>query len=247
MQRDKDHIAGQILKIRAQEFSVEKTIERYHALFPTLNLLPLIATGFAEQLSPSEMNEKILAAVKQHKEDVYHFFSEAMDRVDFTDPLLTELHNLRGFKIHAKRELLKHPYSGVAIVDLDGFKQVNDTLGHPAGNQVLEMIKETLLACICRKGDLKARVGGDEFACLFSNRVNSNKRAYASAHKAAERVLQGISAIEIGEHPQKIKITASIGVTIPRYPGEDIASIMERADGALYKAKHEGKNRIMFA
>jgi diguanylate cyclase (GGDEF)-like protein len=124
---------------------------------------------------------------------------------------------------------------GVVYMDLDGFKQINSTLGHGAGDALLRMVGQRLTATV-RDGDTVARLGGDEFVIALSN--------LAGADDAAAMALRAIQAVsqpyDIEGHP--VSITASAGVAIYPVHGEDAETLLERADVALYQAKRGGKN-----
>lgn len=154
-----------------------------------------------------------------------------------SDPL-TGLPNRRHFDL-ALQERLARALVGrhsdafsVAILDIDHFKPVNDTHGHAVGDQVLQTLA-LLLASQMRGSDLAARIGGEEFALLMP------ETSLEEAKSALERLRKAIEA-----HTwQPVPITASIGVT--GYLPEDTSeSLLARADRALYKAKHLGRNYV---
>lgn len=122
--------------------------------------------------------------------------------------------------------------AALVFLDLDGFKQVNDQLGHPQGDDLLKKVGEVLQSQV-RSNDLAARMGGDEFAVLLP-RVDE-----ANARMVAERIIKGIAAI-----PGEWRISASGGLAIISGATEDEATVIKQADSALYFAKGTGKNRI---
>jgi diguanylate cyclase (GGDEF)-like protein len=119
------------------------------------------------------------------------------------------------------------------LLDLDGFKQVNDTAGHHAGDELLRMVGERLLATV-RDDDLVARLGGDEFAILLG-REPDEKRAMAVAERIWDRLLE---PFEIDG--RRIVIGASLGVALFPDDSVDIATLMRAADAAMYRAKRRG-------
>ena len=134
--------------------------------------------------------------------------------------------------IHARRNK-----SAMALVylDLDGFKQINDTLGHGAGDALLKMVAERLVATV-REEDTVARLGGDEFIIALW-RVSGADDAARVASKVIESVAQPYSI-----EGQAASITISAGVAIFPLHGEDADTLMKSADLALYEAKRVGKN-----
>jgi diguanylate cyclase (GGDEF)-like protein/PAS domain S-box-containing protein len=121
-------------------------------------------------------------------------------------------------------------------VDLDGFKEINDSHGHAAGDQLLQLVAERLRTCV-REGDTVARLGGDEFIVLLDD-VSSDYGLKNVAHKIIDAIAR---PYELDVCPARI--TASIGIS--RYPGDAVLTekLMSCADEAMYMAKHAGKNR----
>ena len=125
----------------------------------------------------------------------------------------------------------------ILYLDLDGFKEVNDTLGHAAGDQVLRDVANTL-ATMLRAGDLVARIGGDEFAVLLAG--NDPDMAAATAEAVRTRVAERMRAVGRA-------ITASVGAIVFAAPPDTLAEALSLADGLMYAAKLAGKNRVMWA
>ena len=134
--------------------------------------------------------------------------------------------------VHARRNK-----SAMALVflDLDGFKHINDTLGHGVGDILLQMVAQRLLATV-REEDTVARLGGDEFIVALWH-VSDGDYAATVALKVIEAVAQ---PYDIEGKP--ISITVSAGVAVYPVHGEDAETLMKSADLALYQAKHAGKN-----
>ena len=124
----------------------------------------------------------------------------------------------------------------ILMLDLDRFKAVNDSLGHPIGDQLLKAVAGRLLAC-ARETDVVARLGGDEFAILMT----AEKDQQTSAVIMAERLLEAVAApYDIDGH--EINIGTSIGIALVPEHGADVDSAIKNADLALYKAKSHGRN-----
>ncbi|MDO9384094.1 MAG: EAL domain-containing protein [Hyphomicrobiaceae bacterium] len=127
----------------------------------------------------------------------------------------------------------------VILLDLDRFKEVNDTLGHAAGDTLLKQVAERLRVCV-REGDTIARLGGDEFAI-----VHRIKSADHETTALAVRIQETIAAPFILNHNQ-MAIGTSIGIAIAPQDGSDPDHLMDHADLALYLAKMEGRGRSRF-
>jgi diguanylate cyclase (GGDEF)-like protein len=123
----------------------------------------------------------------------------------------------------------------VVYLDLDGFKQINDMLGHGVGDVLLKMIAGRLMATV-REEDTVARVGGDEFIIALSN-ISCTDNAATVVSKVIETVSQPYSI-----EGNTVRITTSAGVAIYPAHGEDADTLMTNADLALYEAKRAGKN-----
>jgi diguanylate cyclase (GGDEF)-like protein/PAS domain S-box-containing protein len=127
----------------------------------------------------------------------------------------------------------------LAFIDIDGFKNINDTKGHPMGDKLLIKISEILNSCI-RESDTLSRLGGDEFTIIFEHLDKIE-----SVVPICKHILNKLKE-EILIDGQSIFITASIGLSVYPDDGDDIHTLIQHADTAMYKAKDNGKNRIDF-
>lgn len=156
---------------------------------------------------------------------------------------LTGLLNHRTFQASFRRELLKARRTGsrvaVILTDIDFFKKVNDQHGHPAGDSVLRHVATVVAAQLRDEMDIVARYGGEEFACVL---VGSTE---AGAEETAERIRAAVetSSCDIGE-PAPKSVTLSLGVAIFPDDASTAEELIEKADQALYRAKHGGRNRF---
>ena len=131
----------------------------------------------------------------------------------------------------------RHQLLGVAYLDLDGFKPVNDRLGHETGDQLLVMVATRLTQAL-RAGDCVARLGGDEFVILLPGLADVN-----DGEQALRTVMQSIAAPYLLE-TERVTVTASIGYTLYPQDAADADTLLRHADQAMYAAKQAGRNRF---
>jgi diguanylate cyclase (GGDEF)-like protein len=163
----------------------------------------------------------------------------AMARTD----ALTELPNRRALEDNLKRCVARSArdgtWLGIVAIDIDHFKKLNDTHGHAAGDAVLAAVGKVLPAK-CREGDVPARYGGEEFTLVLPGTDPPGCAV------VAERVRRAIEALEITFEGRTLRATISVGVAAARGPAtQPYSALMSRADAALYRAKHSGRNRVV--
>jgi diguanylate cyclase (GGDEF)-like protein/PAS domain S-box-containing protein len=133
----------------------------------------------------------------------------------------------------------RHEPLAVMFLDLDDLKVVNDTLGHAAGDQLLQLVADRLIACL-RQEDTVGRIGGDEFTLLLPDIASQD-----DAVVVAEKVIQSIQQpFAIGE--DEVRVTTSIGVAMYPADGEDPETLLENADGTMYRVKEGGGAAYQF-
>ncbi len=157
---------------------------------------------------------------------------------------LTQLYNRAALDEHLRRVVdlgnaFGHP-ACLYLVDVDHFKWVNDTFGHPVGDEVLRQMGAALERELRRSEDFAGRYGGDEMVVVVSE--DTADRALALGERLAE-IVRGLDIQGGGE---TVRVTASIGVALLA-PGEDVVGWVERADRALYDAKQAGRDRVRLA
>ncbi|WP_166269067.1 bifunctional diguanylate cyclase/phosphodiesterase [Marinobacter caseinilyticus] len=165
-----------------------------------------------------------------------------LHRLAFYDPL-TGLANRQLFRDRLAHTVRRSRRTGepaaLMFIDLDGFKQINDTLGHDVGDMLLTHVARWLTGCV-REEDSVARIGGDEFVVLLSSITGPQ-----AAAKVAELVLRRLcQRVRLQEHD--VGVTASIGVTMIPHDSEDPGVLMKYADLAMYRAKERGRNNCQF-
>ncbi|MBL9016639.1 MAG: diguanylate cyclase [Myxococcales bacterium] len=169
------------------------------------------------------------------------FLYKKMETMATTDGL-TGLTNHRTFQTKFAEMLdraARHNHKvALLLCDVDHFKKVNDGYGHPIGDEVLRRVARVLQE-VPRKIDVPARYGGEEFAVLLDN-VD-----VAQAKAVAERIRIEISKVVVETEKGPLSVTESVGVAAFPEDGRDRATLIERADLALYHAKHTGRNRVV--
>ena len=160
-----------------------------------------------------------------------------------THDLLTDLPSLRFAKdrLSVALNMARRYKKTVAVmfIDLDGFKDVNDTLGHDTGDYVLQQVAKRLLSCV-RETDTVTRVGGDEFL-IIATEINAPENAAQIAKKVIHLVSQPI----IFNGRQSV-VSASIGIALFPDDGQDMDQLIKKADEAMYSVKKAGKNGFCF-
>jgi diguanylate cyclase (GGDEF)-like protein/PAS domain S-box-containing protein len=170
---------------------------------------------------------------------------EQEDRIRFLadHDELTELPNRSLFRQAVTKALQRAERSGkmlsILFFDLDRFKNINDSLGHDAGDEVLRAVAERLTACV-RKIDVVARFGGDEFAVLTEGLTAEDQ-----ASTVARKILEVLSKPMILAGRQ-YRPAASIGISTYPTDGRDVQSLLKNADIAMYRAKEEGRGTFQF-
>jgi diguanylate cyclase (GGDEF)-like protein len=188
-----------------------------------------LATRVAEQLGLALANARL---------------TETLERLAMTDPL-TGLENARSFDADFEVALRAAEASGrqlgVVFLDLDHFKQFNDSYGHPAGDMALRSLGRIVTATI-RDGDKVARYGGEEFVVAV---LDADLQQVASV---AEKIRLAVEQMVVALGPGRFaRVTASLGMASSASHGFDASTLLRTADAALYAAKAAGRNRVEIA
>jgi len=195
-----------------------------------------------------------ISPIKNSQDEITHYLAVIEDiserksaeatiqRLAFYDPL-TELPNRRLLSERLQQAIVtsQREHSSIALLylDLDRFKTINDTLGHLAGDQLLQESAKRFLDCL-RESDTLARLGGDEFAILMPAPVHQEELS-----KVANRLLNCMQTpFQLGK--QEVIVTTSIGISIYPTDTTDIQTLFSNADVAMYHAKGRGKNTYQF-
>ena len=138
----------------------------------------------------------------------------------------------------------EHPAFSLLYIDLDQFKEVNDTLGHPVGDQLLKEAAQRLQRCT-RETDTVSRIGGDEFTVLLVDLDSLDNEDPHVIERVAHAIIEAMSQPFLIEG-ETLHVSASIGVTHFPADGGDADSLLKHADQAMYAAKHLGRNRFAY-
>ena len=193
---------------------------------------------FAEQ---KRQYEKQLAELNDRMSNLRQDLVAA--REEMKRDALTDAYNRGAFDTAIAQSLNMHfilnqPVT-LILVDLDHFKDINDTFGHAAGDEVLRAVSECLERSFIRKSDLVARYGGDEFAVILNDTTATN------AGQVVDRFLKLVDEVRVPYAPDDTRISCSAGYT-EIHVDDTVESLIQRADRGLYKAKKAGRNRACF-
>lgn len=173
---------------------------------------------------------------------VVHSLHAQLESQAVTDAL-TSLPNRRGFDQALEAALARNDRNGkylaVLYLDLDGFKRINDSLGHAAGDEVLKRVADQLQKCL-RPYDILARMGGDEFTALLDSLDHPEDAA-----RVAEKLIEAIS-IRYKVDGMEVTLGASIGIACFPDSGRSVDAILRAADMAMYEAKRAGRQQYRF-
>jgi diguanylate cyclase (GGDEF)-like protein/PAS domain S-box-containing protein len=189
-------------------------------------------TGIIGTLGDITETVELNRMLSTYQEELYH--------LSVTDPL-TKLYNRRHFDTQFDIILSDHQKGNkplcLLLIDIDGFKFINDTYGHPFGDEVLKHIA-TLLQQLVRRNDYIARLAGDEFAMVLKN--TGIQDATRIAYKLHDNINQAQIQLPVGH----IQIQCSIGVAEAPTHGDSAQALISAADVALYQSKRAGRNRV---
>lgn len=193
--------------------------------------------------SPPDQNAWMLKTINEITEE-----KKVEDRLKTlaTIDSLSCLCNRAEFLCLAREELIQTKHNGEPLsflmMDMDGFKKINDTFGHAAGDAAIRRIGD-LIRTGFRKTDITGRLGGEEFAVILKN------TAIGEASKVAEQFRETVAKTKIKHGKHEISLTVSIGVVVVTSAaaglGCSIDSVIKRADQALYRAKAKGRNCVV--
>lgn len=211
-------------------------------------IIAILATYYRESYVPSESDinfteetaQLVKIAIERKR------MEEKMQQLAFEDAL-TGLSNRRTLEARLGHAVISNARSNkrgaLLFIDLDNFKEINDSLGHAIGDLLLKQVGQRLLTCV-RQGDTVARFGGDEFVLMLEDLTDDEVAAAAQAENIGEKVLRTLGrAYQFNN--SKYYNSPSIGVVL--FDGhEPVGSLLQQADIAMYQAKLAGRNTIRF-
>ncbi len=229
---------------RAQGYELEEVLQEYLLLRKEVWSLmrEYLAT---ESIDIFEIEERInfclMSVLKATIESFHHRQTKDLNKLAITDGL-TGLFNRRQFdKIIGQEVYRADRYErplALGLLDIDHFKMFNDSNGHQAGDMAMEKIA-TLIRQFLRISDAAARYGGEEFAIVLPE-TNEDQ-----AYRVCSRIRRAIERHQFLENNSKGHITVSIGVACYPTDAKDAKTVVTAADSALYKAKNQGRNRVI--
>jgi diguanylate cyclase (GGDEF)-like protein len=197
-------------------------------------------------LADLEMTHSVLEGQASQSVELAEALAEQKQRSDYlaTHDMLTGLPNRLAFQEELKRRVELAGSSGATIallfVDLDRFKEINDTLGHEAGDVLLQQIAGTFGTAM-RQDDFAARLGGDEFAVIVEI---PPEEAREVAFSVAERVRQELQ-LTVPTDDKELAIGATIGIALYPQDADSVADVLHAADQVMYIGKRRGRNRVV--
>lgn len=188
---------------------------------------------FSMSRATRTLNKMLVTTMRAERENEFHARHD----------MLTGLSNRSGLTkaldAHFARDAGQKRLA-LIYLDLDGFKAVNDSYGHMAGDRLLQLVAERLRGMI-RNGDLAARIGGDEFIVLSEQTEATQLLGFG------ERLIREISRPYELDNKHEVTVGASVGIALAPEHGTDMMTLLAAADSALYQAKSRGKSRCMIA
>jgi diguanylate cyclase (GGDEF)-like protein len=202
-----------------------------------VQFLGSVASTLAGMIERKRMEEALRRSMEEMR--------ASQDRLDHLahHDALTGLPNRLLLLAHMEHALARARRDGrllaVLFVDLDHFQVINDTLGHPLGDALLQEVARRLTACL-REGDTVARLGGDEFTVVLED-----LRDASQAREAAQRIIDAVSNKFLLEG-HEVFVSCSVGIGVFPADGDDVTALLKNADSALYRAKEQGRNNCQY-
>jgi len=176
-------------------------------------------------------------ATNRHQLQAANAQLQQLSRIDRLTGLYNRGHWEESLKVAYARHRRYGNATSLVMLDIDHFKRVNDTYGHPAGDKVIEEVAR-LIHEHARETDVAGRYGGEEFGVVLSDTDRDGGRVFA------ERLRKAVEGLEVLHNGQSIRFTISLGVADLSQPSINHADLIARADHALFASKNAGRNRV---
>ncbi len=202
--------------------------------------LSAVKTGAQDYLVKGKIDRELLMRAMQYSIERKRYQEELERQANYDG--LTGLPNRNLLHDRLKQAVFGQRFVrsiAVVFIDLDHFKFVNDSLGHNAGDKLLQYVAERLQSAV-RDGDTVARLGGDEFVVILNDQAREDV-----IFRAMQRIVTKVSEpIKIEEH--ELNVTCSAGISVYPQDGPDVETLLKNADAAMYRAKAHGRNNFQF-
>ena len=232
------YMADNIDRMQIERYNMQLSVDGKDELSLLANSFNSMAASIVR--SQHEIQDEIKKV--RHRDQQLILKEEALHHLAHHDPL-TSLPNLLLFRDRFNQAIIKCKRldKGLALlfVDLDNFKEVNDSLGHSIGDRLLQVVADRLSTSV-RSEDTVARLGGDEFIIIISDLNDA-----ADAKRLAQKLLNSLKA-PIKVNGYELNVTASIGISSYPNDGEIAEVLLRNADAAMYHAKESGRNTFEF-
>jgi diguanylate cyclase (GGDEF)-like protein len=202
--------------------------------------LSAVKTGAQDYLVKGKIDRELLVRAMQYSIERKGYQQQIEHQANYDAltglPNRNLVHDRLKQAVYAQRQLRS---IAVVFLDLDHFKFINDSLGHNAGDTLLQNIADRLHSLV-RDGDTVARLGGDEFILILNDQANE-EIVYRAMHRIINKVAEPMTI-----NDQELYITCSAGISLYPQDGPDVETLFKNADAAMYRAKEHGRNNFQF-
>jgi len=237
-----DFFKRKVLETRFQQTKNETVKQIVIDLSETIKQIASTTDGFDQKMETSMegiQSASTIEDIMMLKDWIIKEITEAKALVDsLTNVLNRNAYNMKIIQMMREFSQSKN-YFCLLVLDIDNFKNFNDTYGHKAGDRVLKSVAASVQDSL-RASDLVFRYGGEEFVVILSGIQEDN------AFKLAEKIRKGVEKEYFVDKEKKLKVTISLGIACVT-EGESELELFERADKAMYVAKRKGRNRVEIA